>query len=53
MWSCESPDRSEFKAGPYVTMSTIIWGPTEGIAYGFEELVGWGGVILDLIGITG
>lgn len=31
VWSCEGIDHSEFKADIYVTISSIIWVPAEGI----------------------
>lgn len=53
MWSCEGLDHSEFKADIYVTISSIIWVPAEGIIDVFKELIGRGGAILDLIRTTG
>lgn len=42
-----------FKADIYVTISSIIWVPAEGIIDVFKELIGRGGAILDLIRTTG
>lgn len=53
VWSCERLDHSESKAEGYVTMSSIVLGPTEGILDGYRELVVCGGVILDELGRLG
>lgn len=52
-WLCEGLDHLEFRAGIYVTISSIVWIPAEGIIDVFKELVGRGGAILDLIGMMG